>query len=59
LNKLTTSKKVELSLKEQGRNKSWLAKELNISRPALYSKIKDNFWSINEVLKLKSIGLIR
>ena len=55
---LTTSKKVELSLKEQGRNKSWLALQLGISRPVLYQRLNDNLWKIGEISKLNTIGLI-
>lgn len=55
---ITTSKKVELALKEQGRNKTWLAIQLGISRPALYQRLKDNCWQFGEVNKLKTIGLI-
>jgi len=55
---ITTSKKLELSLVKQGRNKTWLSKELGISRPVLYQRLKDNFWTINEITILKSHGLI-
>ena len=56
--RLTTSKKVELALKEQGRKKSWLAKELGVSRPLLDRRLNDNFWQTTEIFKLKSLGLI-
>jgi transcriptional regulator with PAS, ATPase and Fis domain len=58
MEKITTSKKVEFALKNQGRNKTWLAKELGISRPSLYQRLSDNVWQNNELIKLKSIGLI-
>ena len=58
MNIITTSKKVELALKEQGRNKSWLASQLGIGRPLLYRRLKDNFWTNKETNKLKLIGLI-
>ncbi len=56
--RLTTSKKVELLLKEQGRSKTWLASQLKISRPTLDQRLKDNFWSAGDIIVLKSIGLI-
>lgn len=56
--KITISKKVELALKNQGRNKSWLAIQLGISRPSLYQRLSDNIWHDSEVRKLKTIGLI-
>ena len=58
MERATTSKTVELNLKDQGRNKSWLADQLGISRPTLYKKLSDNFWTIGEIIKLKSIGLV-
>jgi transcriptional regulator with PAS, ATPase and Fis domain len=58
MERLTTSKKVELALKEQGRKKTWLADQLNIGRPTLDKRLKDNFWEVREVIKLKSLGLI-
>lgn len=58
MERLTTSKKVELSLKEQGRNKTWLAEKLGMNRPTLYARLKDNFWKPDDVIKLKLIGLI-
>lgn len=58
MERITTSKKVEFALKDQGRNKSWLAKELGISRPILYQRLSDNIWQAAEVMKLKTLGLI-
>ena len=58
MERITTSKKVELSLIENGSSKSWLAKQLNISRPVLYQRLKDNFWTTGEIIKLKLLGLI-
>lgn len=58
MKRITTSKKVELELIEQGRSKTWLASQLGISRPVLYKRLNDNFWMPREIIKLKSIGLI-
>ena len=58
MGRLTTSKKLEFSLKEQGRNKTWLASQLGISRQALYKRLNDNFWKAGDIIKLKSMGLI-
>ena len=55
---VTISKKVEFALKDQGRNKSWLAMQLGVSRPILYKRLKDNIWHDSEVRILKTIGLI-
>ena len=54
-NRITTAKKVEFALKEQGRKKIWLAEKLEISRPTLDAKLSDNTFSINEVYMLKSL----
>jgi len=58
LERLTTAKKVEFALKDQGRNKSWLAEQLGVSRPVLYQRLKDNAWNAHEIIKLKTIGLL-
>jgi len=54
-NRLTTSKKVELALKNQGRKKTWLAEQLNISRPTLDGRLKDNCWSMSEIITIKRL----
>jgi len=54
-NRITTAKKVEFALKEQGRKKIWLAEKLEISRPTLDAKLKDNTFTVNEVYILKSL----
>jgi len=55
---LNKGKKVELKLKDQGRNKTWLAKKLGISRPSLYQRLKDGYWTNYELYKLKELGLL-
>ena len=54
-NKITTAKKVEFALKEQGRKKIWLAEKLEISRPTLDAKLKDNTFTTNEIIILNTI----
>lgn len=54
-----TSEKVKNQLQTQGRNKSWLADQLGISRPTLYERLEDNCWLPSEIIKLKQLGVIR
>lgn len=54
-NRITTSKKVELELKDRGIKKIWLAQQLGIARQTLDIRLKDNFWSNGEIIKLKEI----
>ena len=54
-NRITTAKKVEFALKEQGRKKIWLAEKLEISRPTLDAKLKDNTFTTNEIIILNTI----
>ena len=54
-NRITTAKKVEFALKEQGRKKVWLAEQLQISRPTLDAKLKDNTFTIKEIIYLNVI----
>lgn len=51
-NRITTAKKVEFALKEQGRKKIWLAEKLEMSRPTLDAKLKDNTFTIKEIIYL-------
>jgi hypothetical protein len=54
-NKITTSKKVELELKDRGIKKIWLADQLGIARQTLDIRLRDNFWTADEIVKLKMI----
>ena len=54
-NKITTAKKVEFALKDQGRKKIWLAEKLEISRPTLDAKLRDNTFTIKEIIYLNVI----
>lgn len=58
MNGLTTAKKLEMNMKSQGRTKSWLAEYLGITRGALYNKLRDNFFTVKEIIMLKNEGLI-
>lgn len=53
VNRLTTSKKVELEIKKRGLKKIWLAEKLGITRQTLDVRLKDNFWSVGELIQLK------
>lgn len=59
MKRMNTSQKVEFALKDQGRSKTWLAEKLGISRPTLYQKLKDNFWSVNEIITLNRLGILK
>lgn len=54
-NRLTTSKKVELEIKEKGIKKIWLADQLGIARQTLDMRLRDNFWTAGEMIKLKEV----
>lgn len=55
INKLTTARKVEFYLKDQGRKKTWLSEQLGVSRPTLDKKLRDNSFSDDEIARLKLI----
>lgn len=52
------NKIVEKAIKEQGRSKTWLAEALNISRPTLDRKLKNNTFKLEEVVKLKNLNVV-
>jgi len=46
---------VEIALKEQRRTKKWLAEEFGVVYETIYYKLKENNWSIAELLLLKKL----
>jgi len=54
-NRATTSVKVRAAMQREGRKYTWLAKELGISRVALYDRLNDNSWSVGEIVNLKRL----
>nr|AKH47482.1 hypothetical protein [uncultured marine virus] len=54
-----TSDKIKLYLaNNKGKTKSWLSKELNISRPTLDNRLLLNCWEREEEIKLKMLGIV-
>ena len=53
--RLTTSEKVFIALKERGSTKRWLAKEMQMTAPTLYSRLEHNDWSIAEIMLLNHL----
>lgn len=53
MERLTTARKVEWALKNQGRKKTWLAEKLGMSRPTLNRKLKDNTFSVSEIYDIQ------
>ena len=53
--KLSTSEKVIKALKDRGSSKVWLAAELQMTTPTLYSRLSNNDWSIAEILLLQKL----
>jgi hypothetical protein len=54
-NRATTSEKVKAAMQRDGRKYTWLAEQLGITRVALYDRLKDNSWSIGEIINLKKL----
>ncbi len=51
-------KDIEVNIKKQGRSKTWLMKQLGISRATFYSRLQDNTWKPSELAKLKELELV-
>lgn len=51
-------KDIEVNIKSQGRSKTWLMKELGISRRTFYERLKQDNWRPEELLKLKELNLV-
>lgn len=57
---IKTSDKVlfALSKRPKDQGKKWLAQELNISRPTLDAKLSSNCFSVGEIARMASLGLL-
>lgn len=49
---ITVGKYISNVLKEQGRQKTWLAAQLNISKEGLNYKIREDAFRANELIKI-------
>lgn len=54
---MKTSQKIEVFIKNRGVKKGWIAEQLGISRPTLNERLRDNCFKIDEIIKLKNIGI--
>ena len=55
---MTTSEKVKNAIEKQGRKKTWLADNLELSRPTLDNRLSNDNWQPEDITRLKSLGLI-
>ena len=53
---IKTSEKVLVWMHRTGKTQLELSKDMNINRQALASKIKDNVFSITDLMNLKRLG---
>jgi hypothetical protein len=51
----TFSYKVKAAMKRDGRKYTWLSKQLGINRVAMYDKLQDNSWTLQEINLLKRL----
>jgi predicted XRE-type DNA-binding protein len=54
---MKTSQKIEVFIRNKGVKKGWIAQQLGISRPTFNERMRDNCFKIDEIIKLKSIGI--
>lgn len=55
---MTNSIKLQISIKEQGRKKSWIADQLGISRPTLDKRMEGNNFTDAEINRLQELQLL-
>lgn len=48
---LTTSEKMNIILKRNGKNKKWLAEQWKISQPSITKKFQENNWKESDLKK--------
>jgi DNA-binding CsgD family transcriptional regulator len=54
---LTVKEKVHIKLKRNGKTMQWLADQLGITRPTLYTRLEKGF-QYHEYAKLKDLGIL-
>lgn len=55
MSRIKFSEKINIALKEQGRSKAWLADKLGIHQQSMYKKMRENTFSISDIVY---IGLL-
>ena len=53
-----TSEKIILWLHRSQKTQQWLADELGQTKSAINGKIKDNCFTVGDIIKLKSMGIL-
>ena len=53
---IKTAEKVLIWLHREERTQQWLAEEFGVTRQAVSQKIKDNLFSISDIMNLKRLG---
>ena len=53
-----TSEKVIIWLHRENRTQQWLADQLGQTRQSVSQKIKDNYFSVGDLIRMKSLGFI-
>jgi hypothetical protein len=53
-----TSEKVIIWLHREDKTQQWLADQLSQTRQAISQKIKGNYFSVGDLIKMKSLGII-
>lgn len=53
-----TSEKVIIWLYRENKTQQWLADQLGQTRQSVSQKIKDNYFSVGDLIRMKSLGFI-
>ena len=53
-----TSEKVIIWLHRENKTQQWLAEQLGQTRQSVSQKIKDNYFSVGDLIRMKSLGFI-
>ncbi len=54
---IKTSEKLIIWMKRNGKTQIEVAADLGITRQTLAQRLKDNFFSVDELIKLKKLGI--
>jgi hypothetical protein len=53
-----TSEKILIWLHRERKTQVWLADQLGVTRQAISNKITDNSFTVGDILRLKSLGIL-
>ena len=55
---INNSNKIREAMARQGRKYDWLINHLDMSRATFYKRLRTNTWTVKDIIKMETIGLL-